>query len=163
FRSLRWRVPLPAAPASVVLVVILAETRLEFLVPALGPRVTVLERRHQPSKKGRKPLFSQAPPASTMQAPLTEAACSPQSHRALAADSSGRPKRLKRTRWRTASATRRSATSSSAPPASSIGPGAIALTRTPRTPHSTASVWVRLSTPALAAAECAVPGPPVQA
>src|SRR5690606_12920585 len=69
--DLRWRVSLPAAPASVVLVVILAETRLEFLVPALGPRETVLERRHQPSKKGRKPLFSQAPPSATMQAPLT--------------------------------------------------------------------------------------------
>ena len=45
----------------------------------------------------------------------------------------------------------------------STGPGAIAFTRMPSGAHSTASVLVRFQTPALAAAECAVPGLPVQA
>src|SRR3954447_3214262 len=40
----------------------------------------------------------------------------------------------------------------------STGPGEIALTRIPCAAHSTASVRVRLTTPAFAAAECTVPG-----
>ena len=44
-----------------------------------------------------------------------------------------------------------------------VTPGAIALTRSPSGAHSTASVLVRFHTPALAAAEWAVPGFPVQA
>src|SRR5690606_15496294 len=40
-------------------------------------------------------------------------------------------------------------------------PGARLLTRLLSGAHSTASDLVRLSTPAFAAAECAVPGPPV--
>ncbi len=42
-------------------------------------------------------------------------------------------------------------------------PGTSAFTWMPYGPHSTASVSVRLTTPALAAAEWAKPGPPVQA
>src|SRR3954452_10248926 len=41
----------------------------------------------------------------------------------------------------------------------STGPGEIALTRIPCVAHSTASVRVRVTTPAFAAAECTVPGP----
>ena len=43
------------------------------------------------------------------------------------------------------------------------GPGAIAFTRRPKRAHSAASVFVSASTPALALAECATPGMPVQA
>ena len=42
-------------------------------------------------------------------------------------------------------------------------PGTSEFTRIPYGPHSTARVSVRFFTPAFAAAECAKPGPPVQA
>src|SRR5699024_5495254 len=46
------------------------------------------------------------------------------------------------------------------PPVRSIGPGAIAFTRIPYLlPHSTASVLVKLKTPALEAALCTTPAP----
>src|ERR1700744_5580117 len=42
------------------------------------------------------------------------------------------------------------------------GPGAMALKRTPRLPHSTASDWVMTFSPALDMAEGTVKGPPCQ-
>lgn len=44
-----------------------------------------------------------------------------------------------------------------------MSPGTSPLTRIPYGPHSTARVSTRFFTPALAAAEWAYPGPPVQA
>ena len=49
-----------------------------------------------------------------------------------------------------------------AAPADSTAPGATALTRIRCAAHSAASVWVIDMTPAFAAAECTVPGLPVQ-
>src|SRR5437763_9895912 len=48
-------------------------------------------------------------------------------------------------------------------PSVAVGPGQIVFTRIPWDAHSTASVRVIATSPALAAAECTVPGPPVHA
>src|SRR3954471_5821240 len=102
----------------------------------------------------------QLPPSTTRTWPVTKAAKGDASHVAAQPISCGSPTRP--AGWRRAS-TRSSRAARSAAGMSSCGnsPGAIAFTRTPSGAHSTASDFVRLTTPAFAAAECAMPGPPV--
>jgi hypothetical protein len=109
------------------------------------------------------PCDSDCPPSMVSVSPVTCAASSESRKSALATTSSSVVKRRAGMSASMRSRISGVGNSRSAAPSLSSGPGAMQLTRMPRGAHSTASDRARFQTPALAAAEWAVMGLPVQA
>src|SRR5450830_1511141 len=102
------------------------------------------------AEKSRGPL-NDKPPSTGMMAPVMKLPQSLASHWAMWAMSLTWPRRRRGTRcaiWARVSAV---GARRLRPSVSAIGPGTMELTRMPCGPHSMASTWVSMSTPALAA------------